>query len=184
MNIEFKLSGDGDSHIIKNLWPAYQHEVSEFGPLAHNRHGLFGADDSFTTLAEHTDALSPWWREPEALFPYVILVDGYAAGFNLIAARSRLPEGLDADFIVHEFFVLHAYRGKGVAEKAAIDGFNMHRGKWEVVTYPPHGRAIAFWRRVISSYSSNQYSEDNVDHTWGRKVAWTFDNAQGPGSPD
>ena len=66
----------------------------------------------------------PWWREPESLFPYIILVDGYPARFNLVAARSRLPDGIEADFMVHEFFVLHGYRGKGVAERAAIEGFN------------------------------------------------------------
>lgn len=39
-------------------------------------------------------------------------VDGAPAGFNMIAARSRLlPQGIDADFVVHEFCVLHPYRG-------------------------------------------------------------------------
>src|SRR5262245_44490524 len=30
VNIEMKLSDDEDAHIVKNLWPLYQHDVSEF----------------------------------------------------------------------------------------------------------------------------------------------------------
>jgi len=180
MNVELKLSDDGDAHIIKNLFPLYQHEVSEFEEDKPNRHGIFGVDDSVMTLAEHAETQSPWWKEPEALFPYLILVDGCPAGFNLVAARSRLPGGIDADFVVHEFFVVHAYRGNGVAERAAIEGFDMHRGKWEIVTWPSQARAIAFWRRVVSRYSSDGFVEDEVDHPWGRKVSFCFDNAQGP----
>jgi len=178
VNIEVKLSDAADAHIIKNLWPAYQHDVSAFdASQVTNHHGLFGVDDSITTLARHVELLDSWWREPESLFPYLIRVDGYPAGFHLVSARPRHPPGIDADFLVHEFFVLHAWRGKGVAERAAIEGFNMHRGKWVIVTWPTHARAIAFWRRVISSYISNGHSEKEVDLSWGRRVALSFDNA-------
>jgi aminoglycoside 6'-N-acetyltransferase I len=178
VNIEIKLSDNDNAYIIKNLWPLYQHDVSEFETgLVTNRHGLFGVDDSVTTLAKHADMQAPWWREPESLFPYLILVDGYPAGFNLVAARARLPEGIAADFMVYEFFVLHAYRGKGVAERAAIEGFNLHRGKWVIVTWPTHARAIAFWRKVVSRHTPNRHSEQEVDLSWGRRVALSFDNA-------
>jgi predicted acetyltransferase len=181
VKIEVHLSDDQDAYIIKNLWPLYQHEVSEFdSSIVPNRHGLFGADDSVTTLARHVDAPDPWWRDSESLFPYLILVDGYAAGFNLVAARSRLPDGIEADFVVHEFFVLHGYRGKGVAERAAIDGFNMHQGRWEIATWPTHARAIAFWRKVVSRYISIGHSEQEVDHPWGRRVTWSFNNTGKP----
>ena len=177
MNVEIRLSKGQDAHIIKNLWPLYQHDVSAFDASTPNRHGLFGVDDSVMTLAQHSELLDVWWREPRSLFPYLILVDGCPAGFNLVAARSRLPKTIQADFVVHEFFVLHAYRGKGVGEKAVVDGFVKHRGKWEIVTYPNHVRAIAFWRRVINRYSRTEYSENEMDHAWGRKVVFSFENA-------
>src|SRR5215216_693585 len=168
MNVELKLSADEDAQVIKNLWPLYQHDLSEFDGAVPNRHGIFSDDDKMATLAEHADSLNPWWRDQASLFPYLIVVDGSPAGFNLIAARSRLPVGIRADFVVHEFFVLHAYRGGSAAERAAIEGFNRHRGEWEVVTYPTHLRALAFWRRVVSRYTSMRFSEDEVDHPWGR----------------
>lgn len=177
MNVELRLSTDEDAQVIKNLWPLYQHDLSAFDGAVPNRHGIFSANAETTTLAEHAASLDPWWKDPVSLFPYLIVVDGCPAGFNLIAARSRLPAGIQADFVVHEFFVLHAYRGSSTAERAAVEGFNRHRGAWEVVTYPTHLRAIAFWRRVVSRYRSMRFSEDEVDHAWGRRVSFRFANA-------
>ena len=177
MKVELKLSENDDAQVIRNLWPLYQHDVSKFSGAVPNRHGIFSNDDKTTTLAQHANSLDPWWREPESLFPYLIMVDGSPAGFNLIAARARLPEAIQADFVVHEFFVLHAYRGSSVAERAAIDGFNQYKGMWEVVTYPTHLRAIAFWKKVITEYTSMQFLEEEGDHPWGRRVCFRFDNS-------
>ncbi len=135
-----------------------------------------GAAPWVTTLAEHAASLGPWWGDSEALFPYLIVVDGVPAGFDLIAARHRLPRGIEADFVVHEFFVLHADRGSGAAERAAVRGFDRRCGRWEVVTYPSHARGIAFWRRVIGDCASMRFSEGEVDHPWGWWVAFRFDN--------
>jgi aminoglycoside 6'-N-acetyltransferase I len=175
--VELRLSDEEDAYIIRNLWPLYLHDVSEFDGCRPNRHGIVSGDDSLATFVRLQER---WWRNPAALFPYLILVDGCPAGFNLIAARAGVPAGIEADFVVHEFFVLHAFRGRGVAERAAREGFDRHRGEWEVVTYPSHARAIAFWRRVVSKHSAGDYSEDELDHPWGRKVAFRFGNARGP----
>ena len=179
MNVEIRLSGADDLHIVKNLWPLYQHELSEFDAARPNRHGLFGVDDSVRTLAEHGESQNAWWEHPGVLFPYLILVDGCPAGFDLIAARSEFLRGIDADFVVYEFFVLHAYRGLGIAERAAVQGFQNHRGVWEIVTYPTHSRAIAFWRKVVRAHTQGAYSEEQVDHVWGRKVAFRFGDTNG-----
>ncbi|MCB0126829.1 MAG: hypothetical protein KDE58_31435 [Caldilineaceae bacterium] len=177
MNVELRLSTNEDAQVIRNLWPLYQHDVSAFDGAVPNRYGIFSDNDTTATLAEHGNSLNPWWGDTATLFPYLIVVDGFPAGFNLIAARSRLPAEIQADFVVHEFFVLHAYRGSSAAERAAVEGFNRHRGEWEVVTYPTHLRAITFWRRVVSRYMSMRFSEDEIDHPWGRRVAFRFNNA-------
>lgn len=161
---------------IKNLWHLYQHDVSEFDGTVPNRHGIFSDNNDTMTLDEHAESLNPWWKDPMSLFPYLIVVDGLPVGFNLIAARSRLPNGIQADFAVHEFFVIHPFRGSSVAEHAAIEGFDRHKGKWEVVTYPNHLRAIAFWRRVVSRYMSMHFLEEEIDHPWGRRVSFRFNN--------
>ena len=168
------------SHVIKNLWPLYQHDISAFEGIAPNSHGLFANEEKMSTMDESVEGLGIWWQDKESLFPYLITTDGQPAGFNLIAARSRLEGAIDADFVVHEFFMLHAYREKGVAEQAAIAGFNRHRGKWEVATWPNNARAISFWRRVIGRYSTNQFSEVEKDHAWGRRRCFEFDNSALP----
>lgn len=173
-NVKLKRSDRADAQIIQNLWPLYQHEVSEFDESRPNAHGIFGASDDVTTLAQHADSLKPWWIEPNALFPYLILVDDQPAGFSLVAARSRLPAEIDADFVVHEFFLLHAYRGRGIGERAAALTFDQHDGRWEVVTYPGHAQAIAFWRKALDRYCGGAFSQSEGDHAWGRKMIFRF----------
>ncbi|MFT4538468.1 MAG: aminoglycoside 6'-N-acetyltransferase I [Planctomycetota bacterium] len=175
MNIELKLCDESDAHIIKNLWPLYVHDVSEFDAVTPNAHGLLLDDDKHKILADQCDTLRPWFNEPEALFPYLILVDGKPAGFNLVAARSRIDDSIDADFVVHEFFLLHAFRGGGVALEAVKQGFALHPGSWEVVTYPSHSRAIAFWMKATKGGGSDEVNGLEADHAFGRKVVFRFD---------
>ena len=183
MNVELKLCGYESAHIMANLWALYCHDLSEFDGTRPNRHGVLIEEDSAKSLGAYATGLVNWWKDPEALFPYLIYADGRPVGFNLVASRSRLPDEIDADFVVHEFFVMHAVRGKAVAEQATVKGFELHRGRWQIVTYPNHARAIAFWKRVIHRYSNGQYSVEEMDHPWGRKVAFTFVNTQGELAP-
>jgi aminoglycoside 6'-N-acetyltransferase I len=177
MRTEIRLSNHEDANIIKNLWPLYRHDISQFDGSMPNRHGLFIDDETIVTLAEQGETQAAWWQNPESLFPYLILADGYPAGFNLIATHPYVPESIKVDFVIHEFFVLRPFRGKGVAEQATIQGFHAHRGRWEVVTYPNHPRAIAFWQKVLRRYAPDKYTEKEIDHSWGRKVTFTFDNS-------
>ena len=178
MSASIELCGSDDRHVVENLHPLYLHEISEFEDLRPNAHGLLDGGNDVRTLADQVRRLEAWWRNPETLFPYLVRVDGVPAGFNLVAAKAHLPAELDADFVVYGLFVLHVFRGTGAAEAAAVAGFEAHRGRWEVVTYPPHARAIAFWRRVCRSYTGGDFAEAEVDHPWGRKVAFTFDNSR------
>lgn len=178
MDTKLKLSAHEDAQTIMNLWSLYQHDVSEFDGAVPNQHGIFSDNNKTANLNEHVESLRPWWNKPESLFPYLIVVDDLPAGFNLIAAKAMLPKEIQADFVVHEFFVLHAYRGSSVAQQAAIEGFDKHKGEWEVVTYPSHLRAIAFWRRVIGQYTSMKFSQKELDHPWGRRVSFRFNNSK------
>lgn len=176
MKIQLELQAPG-STALGNLWPLYVYDVSDFDPKDPNRHGVLGEDDDIRTIAEQSRRQDAWFSDPEALFPYIITVNGKPAGFNLIATRGRISPGIDADFVVHEFFVLRAFRGQGVGERAARDGFALHRGRWEVATYPTHARAVSFWRGVLRRHGVT-YSESEGDHPWGTRVAFRFDNSK------
>lgn len=178
MKIELKLTDKSEAQVIKNLMPLYTHDISEFDGRSPNQHGVMIDSEDVATIAEHGESQRGWWSAPEVYFPYLIAVDGKPAGFNLIATRAGIPKEIDADFVVHEFFVVHAFRGTQVAEQSAVSGFDLYRGQWEVVTYPRHARAIGFWRRVIGKYTAGAFSESTGDHVWGPKVIFRFDNSQ------
>ncbi|MDF1798227.1 MAG: GNAT family N-acetyltransferase [Planctomycetota bacterium] len=176
MQAPLELSTKNRSQVVKNLWPLYVHDLSDFDSHPVNGHGVLGAGDEVRTLGEQGETLAAWWRNPEHLFPYLILTAGKPVGFNLIATGPYVPESIDADFVVHEFFVLRAHRGGGLARAAAHAGFDTHRGRWQVVTYPSHARAIAFWRRTIDEHTGGDFVEREGPHHWGQKVIWEFDN--------
>lgn len=178
MKTNLKLTTFANAQIIKNMWPLYRHDVSGVdGGFTSNQHGLLSGDDRHAMLQEYVDAETNfWWQNSKTHFPCLITADEKPVGFNLIAAREGLPKSIDADYVVHEFFILHPFRGKGIAEQAAIQGFHKHKGKWEICTWPNHQRAIAFWRKTMSTYTSNQYTEKECDHVWGRRVVFSFEN--------
>lgn len=90
-------------------------------------------------VVEHTQGAVRHWEKADSLFPYLILADGFPAGFNRIATGPHVPDGIEADAVIYGCFVLHAFRGIGVADRGAIEGLDAHRGEWEIVTYPTHG---------------------------------------------
>ena len=173
MKVEVRLTTDNDAYIIKNLYPLYLHDLSEFDGSLPNSHGLIGEEENVRTLEQQGEVQKTWWERPRELFPYLILADGRPAGFNLIAGKPFVPvEGIDYE--VHEFFLLHAFRGKGVGERAAVEGDRKYPGRWEVVTYPGHAAAAGVWRRVLRDYTQGNFTEAEIDHPWGRKISFRF----------
>ena len=178
MNVELKLTTKSEAQIIKNLIPLYLHDISEFDGRHPTDHGLICDDGDLKTIAEQGEAHRGWWSASEIFFPYLIVADGKPAGFNLISRGAGVPKEIEADVIVHEFFITHAFRGTKVGEEAAVQGFDLFRGRWEVVTYPEHERAIGFWRKAIGRYMDGAFTESVGDHVWGKKVIFRFNNGQ------
>ena len=58
-----------------------------------------------------------------------------------------------------EFFVLRAWRGRGIGRRAVFALFDRFRGKWEISELPRNAAAISFWRRVIGEYGGGRYTE-------------------------
>jgi len=174
-DLELLLTTAEDALPIHNLYPLYLHDISAYVGNAPNRHGVFDNSDDVRTWNDHMDSHRAWWSQPEHLFPYLVRVGGIPAGFNLIASGPYVPtEGVD--FVVHEFFVAHAFRGSDVARQAAQLGIERHRGAWEVVTWPNAPRAIAFWRKTLPTCTGGEVLETEEDHPWGRRVVFRFDN--------
>ncbi len=157
MDYDLILSTGADAHTIARLWPLYQYELSCVGGMPINTNGLF--EEQTVESMDYVEVLGPWWERPDALYPFLVRVDGRPAGFVMVgAAPDYAPEG--RDYLVHEFFFLHSYWGTGLAEWAAGDIFRRLPGRWELRTIPQNHRAVAFWRKTIGRHASNAFIED------------------------
>ncbi len=105
MNVTTTLSTADDAYIIKNMYPLYLHDLSEFSGEGPNEHGIV-EPSAVRTLAEQGDVQSIWWERPGKLFPFTILANGRAAGFALVAGPPHAST--DVDYIMQEFsFCMH-----------------------------------------------------------------------------
>lgn len=176
MEVTLNLTDQSTKFIINNLYPLYLHDLSEIWGWKPNKYGVF-EDDETLTLNEQNKVFDIWWSKQSILFPYLIMVDSIPTGFALVATPPYTPQG--SDFYLNEFFILRSYRGKGVAEKAAIKVFNNHRGTWELQTNPNEGnkRAQTFWRKTIGNYINGNYQEEiSQTEDDGNKLIFKFNN--------
>jgi aminoglycoside 6'-N-acetyltransferase I len=179
MNIDVKLTDKNDAYIIKNLYPLYLHDLSGHHGTFPNCHGIYEDTDDFITLQDQYVVQNVWWEKPGCLFPFLILVDGRPAGFDLIATSPHCNK--DIDFFVNDFFLLQPYRGRGIAEIAATKVFDQFKGKWELFTNPADKNigAQQYWRKTLSKYTNGVYTESIGDTFDGYKIIFRFDNSAG-----
>lgn len=150
MNLEIEKVKLEDKTVLKNLTELYKYDFSEFDPEDVNEHGLYEymyVDHYFTE---------------EGRFPFFIKVNGKYAGFALIRA---IEENSRTYYSMSEFFVMKKYRKSGVGKQAAVQLFSKFPGEWEVAEMEENIPAQAFWRKVISLYTNNEYREI-------RKAGW------------
>jgi aminoglycoside 6'-N-acetyltransferase I len=177
MKINTILANNENSNIIKNLYPLYLHDLSEhYGDLP-NEYGIY-EDEPIKTLAQQYEVQSIWFKKPNVLFPYIIMVDDKPAGFILIATTPYAPK--TSDYYVNEFFVLRPYRGKHIGEIVAKQVFDEFSGRWELYTnhLPKNLAGQKFWRKTVSSYTNNNYDESTGETVHGEKLIFRFNNSK------
>lgn len=178
MNVSVELVKKEEAYIIKNLYPLYLHDLAEIYGHFPNENGIFEESKDYRTLSDQYDIQNIWWQKPDALFPYLIRVDGRPAGFMMIASTPYCNKGID--YFVHEAFLLRPFRGKGVGEYAAIAIFERYKGKWELFTNPSsetNQRGQQFWRKTIRNYTNNHFTEEFGETFDGYKLIFRFENS-------
>ena len=166
------------AHVIRNLYPLYHHDLSEFSGARPNAHGVYEPDPSVRTLAEQGNLpyQNAWWQKPGVLHPFLVRVEGAPAGFALVCTAPYTRS--DVRFRMQEFFIVRPFRRKGIARRAAVQAFEGFRGAWEVVVLPQNGPALAFWRRVIDPYTRGHFTEaTGPAEVTGATHTFRFDNA-------
>jgi predicted acetyltransferase len=119
-SVEIIPSTVDTAHIIRNLYPLYLHDLSEFTGDLPNANGIYEPAGVVARTLEEQGQLAYqrlWWEKPGVLHPLLIKADRAVAGFALVAAPPYAPA--DADCCVQEFFIVRSLRRRGVGSRAA-----------------------------------------------------------------
>ena len=126
--------------ILKNLLELYSHDFSEFQELSLGADGRFGYK-----------SLALYWSEP-GRYPFLVRTDGKLAGLVFVKRGSEVS-GREAIWDMAEFFIVRAYRRRGVGTQTAHEIFKRFPGMWAVRVMPSNVSARHFWARAISSFT-------------------------------
>ena len=137
----------GDKAVLRKLMELCQYDYSEFENSDVDEHGLFGYK-----------YLDNYWTE-DGRHPFIVRVGDKLAGFALV----RVIEGTAN---MAEFFIMRRYRRSGIGKVVACRVFDMFPGKWRVEQMPGNLPAQAFWRKVISEYTSGYFDDLPGDEKW------------------
>lgn len=127
-----------DRPVIANLIQLYLYDMTGFMPFP------VGADGRF-----EYGYLDRFWRHP-----YFIMSGGEIAGFGLVVDECPLT-GRAPCWFMAEFFVLKAYRGRGVGSAALNLALDAHPGPWHIAVPVANRAAQAFWGRALARHAGS-----------------------------
>lgn len=133
---------ESEKTVLRNLLQAYRHDLSEFDGSDPDDAGSFGVGSYFDL----------YWTEPSR-HPFKILIGDSLAGFVLVRELQAETRS------IAEFFVLRRHRRSGIGQSVAFQLFDRFPGSWHVAQDEHNVPAQAFWRRVVSAYTYDRYTE-------------------------
>ena len=131
-DITITPAGDTQKPVIANLIQLYLYDMTESMPFP------VGPDGRF-----EYDFFDRFWR-----FPYLIHADGELAGFGFVIDECPLT-GREPCWFMAEFFVLKAYRHRGIGQAAMAAILARHPGDWHIAAPLANQPAQAFWGRAL-----------------------------------
>ncbi len=109
------------------------------------------ADDSYPDFDR-------FWSNPATCWPFWLKVGDANAGFALVQWRAEV-----ARTEMEEFFVVGAFRRKGVGLAAARRLIARFPGAWQITQRENNGAAIAFWHRVLDGFAIYKETKTATD---------------------
>lgn len=147
-----QLIDESNSSIFDKLVQDYEDEFSSITGKKKNQDGKYDLDVD--------------WRSPN--IGYYWQEDSNIVGFCIV-------DSVDDNLDIGEFYVVPAYREKGIGQNMAFAVFSQHPGPWQVRQIVHAELAKRFWRRVINDYTAGDYTESQVDDpTWGQVICQRF----------
>ena len=141
--------------VLANLVELYAHDFSELVDVRIQPDGRFGYPE-----------LARFWKE-EGRFPFLVRVDGYLAGFALVAQGSRIS-GDPRVWDMVDFFIARGYRKQGIGAEVAHELWRRFPGAWEVRVLGNNHTARSFWRGAIAAFTGSP-AESRVMELQGKE---------------
>src|SRR5262249_18056715 len=154
VELEIVPASDAEYPIVRNLARFYIYDMAVQAGRMFSADGLFDSGGRFACYWRGTAAPHAWpsaWRG----FPFLLRVDGHAAGFALV----KRVRAAAATFDMGEFLVARQHCRQGIGRRVATALFDMFGGRWEVRQLPANMPARHFWRRIIADYTGGGFTE-------------------------
>ena len=161
--IEILAAKREDEPVLANLLELYVYEFSELLDMAVGEDGRFGYP-----------RLSLYWSEADR-YPLLVRVDGKLGGFALV----RRGPGVTGDgtvWDVAEFFVLRAYRRRGVGTRVAHEVWSRFPGQWEVRVMEENTAGLRFWKDAVARFHGEAVSPVRVETDGRRWQVFSFES--------
>ena len=150
--VTLELINASTAQIFKNLYPLYLHDLSAFhDDVQPNQYGIL-EDDNSATLEMQMLGYN-YWLSDALLQSFLIRVAGRSAGFALVTTPAYAPDRAYSE--LHEFFLLHPFRARGLAGVAAQLTMATAPGAWMLRVLPRNEPALRFWSRTLATISSD-----------------------------
>jgi predicted acetyltransferase len=135
--------------LLRRMFEFYLYDFSELEHADIDSDGWFLLDPERYLARFWLD----WWRHA-----LLLRVESIPAGFVLLQDRSPLPDSGHRRYI-SDFFVMRAYRKRGLGEAMARETFRRWPGEWQVLQIRANPVAQNFWRRVIGEATGDHFTE-------------------------
>jgi predicted acetyltransferase len=149
--------------LLANLLELYMHDFSEYYPLELNHDGRFGYEP-----------LPLYWSEPER-FPFLVKVDGKLAGFVFVKRASGIVHAGEI-WDMAEFFIVRAYRRRGIGSRVAHAVWARFPGRWEVRVMESNRAAGGFWMKAIAGFVDGQVEPVVIERDGLRWLVFAFES--------
>jgi predicted acetyltransferase len=132
--------------VLRNLLKMYCYEWSQYNQLEVDANGRYAFEEQ----------ASAYWTN-EGYYAFLISVDEQWAGFVFFDTHDFIVH-TDYDYSMAEFFVMHAYRHRGIGRYVATRLFERFGGAWEIGCHPNNLSSVRFWEQVIGDYTLGNYT--------------------------
>lgn len=120
----------------------------------------FNYDISFDKLGEPIDKWFDFYWIERQRFPFYLIIDGKPAGLCLVRELD------DSAYEIAEFYILPEHRRDGNALWFALEISNLFEGNIEFSAKHTNPRAMRFWDKFISCFSSSSSADNDGWRIW------------------